>query len=432
MKPPPSLDQPFPLRKHYAQRILPGMVLFLLVLVAASSMVATQVMETVYLDIAGKRAAAIAAGVARSVPLEWERFLAGRMEADDPGRALVFAALRDVTSDSRFARLKIYALDTRILFSFEADEIGTMETAPVLRDVIDDHDPGIAAHTDPDGTVFYELYVPLVDASGRLLAVVELYEPPAVLDAVRLRSTLFQVLVPGVLLALLVWALTRLVGRAQDDIDARTTALVALRARLETFLSRTAVHAAHGAAPGGDVPSRRVDGVALYTDVRGFTSYSDTHDPATVVTFLNEVFGVQIAAIERHGGDVDKFIGDAVLAWFEGEAAPERAVRAARDILADLPPGLPRGIGVGIYAGPVIHGAVGPTARRDFTIIGDTVNMAARLCAAARAGEVVLESGVASLAGDAARAFSLAEDIRVKGRERPLSVRRWRVEDGAA
>ena len=86
---------------------------------------------------------------------------------------------------------------------------------------------------------------------------------------------------------------------------------------------------------------------------------------------------IVVGAITRAGGDVDKLIGDAVLARFQGARAEVRALGAAREALRLLDQAeLPRGIGIGIYTGEVISGTVGSADRMDFTVIGDSVNLA--------------------------------------------------------
>jgi len=146
-----------------------------------------------------------------------------------------------------------------------------------------------------------------------------------------------------------------------------------------------------------------------------------------VVWFLNELMGIQVAAVEAHGGDVDKMIGDALLARFDGRDAEARALAAARDVQAELArANLPRPVGIGVYTGEVISGAVGSARRRDFTVIGDGVNVAARLCSAAAAGEIVADADtLATAGGTAADGFGPEEAISVKGRREPVRVRRY-------
>lgn len=130
----------------------------------------------------------------------------------------------------------------------------------------------------------------------------------------------------------------------------------------------------------------------LFSDVRGFTSWSEHTDPAEVVARLNLYFERMVDAIEQEGGVVDKFIGDAVMATFGGVVPVDNAAAAAlgaakrmRLALHDLNvawqhEGLPRfDTGIGLAYGPVIEGPLGSERRREFTVIGDTVNTASRL-----------------------------------------------------
>jgi class 3 adenylate cyclase len=135
---------------------------------------------------------------------------------------------------------------------------------------------------------------------------------------------------------------------------------------------------------------------------------------------------LQVDAITAHGGDVDKMIGDAIFARFDGEDGGNRGVAAAREIIEAVGGGdFPRIVGIGVYRGDVISGAIGPESRRDFTVIGDAVNVSARLCSAAMAGEIVVD---AALVDDD---FGPAESIHVKGRDEPLIVRRLKARKSA-
>ncbi len=138
--------------------------------------------------------------------------------------------------------------------------------------------------------------------------------------------------------------------------------------------------------------SKRAELSVLFSDIRGFTSLSEKLDPEVVVNLLNQYLTVMTEIIFRHGGTVDKFEGDGILVFFGApqyhENHPEQAVRTAiemRDRLDELQDlwqersDEPLRIGVAIHTGEVMVGNIGSSRRMDYTVIGDTVNLAARL-----------------------------------------------------
>lgn len=141
----------------------------------------------------------------------------------------------------------------------------------------------------------------------------------------------------------------------------------------------------------------------LMCDLRGFTRTSAELACGDVVAMLNDYFSVLGDIIFEHDGTIDKFIGDAILAVFGSpEPDPEHASKAVQAALAMVEAvatinarraaaELPRcGAGVGVQTGEVLHGFIGNAERMEFTVIGDAVNRAARYCAAAGAGEILL------------------------------------------
>ena len=142
----------------------------------------------------------------------------------------------------------------------------------------------------------------------------------------------------------------------------------------------------------------------LFSDVRGFTKYSQSHFPEEVIQTLNILLGLQGEIIEKFGGYVDKFVGDEVVAIFEGPAnhRVRNAMRAAVEIQRAMAArqtdaqgaGDSLQVGIGISMGDVVMGSMGSSSRQDYTVIGDNVNLAARLCNGATGGEILLSSNV--------------------------------------
>lgn len=165
----------------------------------------------------------------------------------------------------------------------------------------------------------------------------------------------------------------------------------------------------------------------MFVDVRGFTALSEKIQPASVVARLNLFYNLAARTVFNLDGTLDKMVGDQVMVFFGAPFRPEdharRAVQAAIEIVAGAQSpgeglhGLP--VGGGVATGEVFMGNVGEGEVRDFTVIGDTVNTAARLQAAAGPGEVLVtdETYLAVSAN-----FSSQEErtLELKGKEAPL------------
>ncbi|MGH2783569.1 MAG: adenylate/guanylate cyclase domain-containing protein, partial [Thermoleophilaceae bacterium] len=168
----------------------------------------------------------------------------------------------------------------------------------------------------------------------------------------------------------------------------------------------------------------------LFADLAGFTSFSDGRDPREVSEMLNAYFEVAIPAIVReHGGEIDRLIGDAIMAtWGTRGDQPdhaERAVNAAAALQAETAriaashPDWPR-FRAGVNSGEALVGVVGAESGRSYTVIGDTVNTAARLESRAPTGGVVV-GGATLRAVPGLRATSLGE-IEVKGKREAVDA----------
>ena len=172
----------------------------------------------------------------------------------------------------------------------------------------------------------------------------------------------------------------------------------------------------------------------LFADIRGFTSMSESHEPRIVVDALNEYFERMVDIVFRHEGTLDKFIGDEMMVLFGSPVShtddPDRAVRAALEMQAALVDlnvrhearGLPPfKIGIGINTGEVVAGYIGSGQALEYTVIGDPVNTAARLCSLAKPGQTLLSEGtVEKLTGGFA--FEELPQEKVKGKAQPIRV----------
>ncbi len=189
----------------------------------------------------------------------------------------------------------------------------------------------------------------------------------------------------------------------------------------------------------GGATRQTLDGQAheitvLFSDIRGFTTLSEQHDPATIVALLNDYFSRQVEVIFRHGGTLDKFIGDAIMAFW-GAPSPDpdqatHAIAAAIEMTEVLEAfkreageiGAHFDIGIGLHTGPAIVGFIGSAQRQDYTAIGDTVNLASRIEGLTKEHGRVLVSAETRARCGGAFDFALSGSYKVKGRSAEVEL----------
>ncbi len=188
---------------------------------------------------------------------------------------------------------------------------------------------------------------------------------------------------------------------------------------------------AAGSTAGSD--SRRV--AVMFVDIRGFTAAASVRTPQEVVERLDTAFAVLVEIVDRNGGIVNKFLGDGFLALFgapfDDPNAAERAVTAAREMLVAIEEqnagsDWPLRIGIGLHLGNVVAGNVGSPRRKEYTVIGDTVNLASRIESLNKefGSQLLISDAVHQESGDVADATSLG-DVAVRGYQQPVRI--WRL-----
>lgn len=183
--------------------------------------------------------------------------------------------------------------------------------------------------------------------------------------------------------------------------------------------------------------AERREVTVLFSDIRGFTAKSEQVEPEVVVDTLNEYLTAMVAVLFDHGGTLDKYLGDGVMAFFGAPLAdPDHAGHACRAAIAMLDrletlnndwiaAGLPRlDVGIGIHTGPAVVGFIGdPERRMDYTAIGDTVNVASRLEALNKeTGTAILLSAATAKKLDGALPLKTIGKRAVRGRAEPIEI----------
>jgi adenylate cyclase len=174
----------------------------------------------------------------------------------------------------------------------------------------------------------------------------------------------------------------------------------------------------------------------MFLDIRDFTTFSETREPVEVVDYLNSLFVFMIDSVNRNHGIVNKFLGDGFMAIFgapiSSDEDRQNAVRAAREIVDEVHARTREGaipatrIGIGLHAGMVVTGNVGSELRKEYTIIGDVVNLAARIEQLNKqlGSELLVSEAVAASIPDVMDESIEIGDVHVKGRGEPVRVYR--------
>jgi len=174
----------------------------------------------------------------------------------------------------------------------------------------------------------------------------------------------------------------------------------------------------------------------MFVDIRGFTAAARAHTPQDVVKRLDDAFATLVEIVDRNGGIVNKFLGDGFLALFgapiAGPDAPYDAVTAGREMLVAMEMenkkhDWPLRLGIGIHFGDVVVGNVGSPRRKEYTVIGDTVNCASRIETLNKefGSQLLVSEAVRQAVGERMGAAVALGDVPIRGYEEPIPI--WRL-----
>jgi adenylate cyclase len=218
----------------------------------------------------------------------------------------------------------------------------------------------------------------------------------------------------------------RLAEKAERD--------AATRERFQRLLSPDLAERVVSGALTVEKGGESVEATVMFADIRGFTAISENTEAAEVLRLLNEYYECIVDVVFKHEGTVDKFIGDAIMVIWGAPVRHHddayRAVKAALDVQNALvgfnhdrmDKGKPPiDVGIGITTGEVVAGYIGSSQTMSYSVIGDTVNTASRLCSAAKPGQIIISASTSNALPIQIEVAPL-EPLKAKGKYHPIEV----------
>ena len=428
---PKNGDTPFPLKRYYLVYGGIGSIIFYLLLFFLFVQSERQALYGEYIHSVSEKARNLYRDIERDF-LEPHGLSIG--EVDSVAESIRKNFRREieelVATDFNLAKLKLFRADAITLYDHEIpanegelynsrDEKGFVAAlqGQVESEIV----------VESDGRRLMEAYLPIMrKGTDKVVAVLEIYEDVSRFEGQVRKAMKDALILPTVVFLAFNIVLFLIVFKADRIITQNTNLLVAIRRNMEKYISQSAVRAIYQAVSEKKelFQGKRERLIIFFSDIRNFTSWSETTQPEDVVKTLNRLFQLQAEIIHNWGGVIDKFVGDEVMVTFPaGEEAD--SVNAAMEILKAVAedPDMDRTVGIGIHSGEAVIGSIGTPDRRDFTAIGDTINIGARICAACPADSVYVSATVFDCLPEEIRSrFTGRESLSLKGKSEAIDV----------
>lgn len=424
-------DTPFPLKKYYLLYGGMGSVLFYVLLFVLFIHAERQALYGEYIHSVSEKARNLYLDIDRDFLKPQGISVEGIASADREVKEHFRREVEEIVAmDFSLTKLKLFRVDAVTLY-----DSSDSRNEGALYDSRDDTGfrsalQGLISteiEVEDDGRRLMEAYFPIKrESSGEVVAVLEIYEDVSRFEG-KVRQAMKNALVlPTAVFVVFNLVLFLIVAKADGIIADKTNLLVTIRRNMEKYISQSAVSAIYKAVSQSTelFHGERQSIIVWFSDIRSFTSYSETTEPEDVVHTLNRLFEIQAGIIHRHGGVIDKFVGDEIMVTFSA-GCESAAVLAAMEILAavDSDSGVAMKVGIGIHSGEAVVGSIGTADRRDYTAIGDTVNIGARICAACPQDSVYVSSSIFDALPDEMKArFSSREALALKGKAEKIEV----------
>jgi adenylate cyclase len=206
--------------------------------------------------------------------------------------------------------------------------------------------------------------------------------------------------------------------------------LEGVRKMLNRYISpRTQIMVEQYAGTGRLPPPEKREVCVLFTDIRGFTQLAQHIEPERLFALLSQHLAYQVELVYQYSGYVDKYAGDGIMAIFEGQQMAERGCLCAIDIITHAQELVRQeeshlfAVGCGLDQGLAVIGNIGSPEHLDYSVVGETVNLAARLCGLAEPMSIVVSEEIHSQTKEhPGLHFASKQDVKIKGFEHPITV----------
>jgi len=418
-------DKPFPLKRYYILYAGIGGIVFYAMLFSFFIHAERQALHQQYIYHLVEKANSFYREINRDILEENHASFESISHENDDFKQMFRAKIESlVKTDFGFAKVKVFNRTGMVLYDYE-----NKANEGLLYNGVqgEGFQAALANKTfskeedEPDGRRFIEVYLPAHAAnSNEVVGVLEVYEDVSRFESIVIDALQEALVIPTLIFLAFNMMLLVLVFKADAVITSNTMFLISVRQQMEKYLSRSTTEAIYSSVTEQKelFKGEMQDVVIFFSDIRGFTSYSEREKPEVVVENLNKLFELQAGIIHQHHGVIDKFIGDEIMAIFPKDASQgavqagleiQQEIQASQDVNFD--------VGVGVHYGEALLGSIGTEDRRDYTVIGNIVNTGARFCGAAKGGTVIISEVVYQQLDDKLKQhFKPSEPLKLKGK----------------
>lgn len=407
---PVEIERPYQLLRNFSFYVLPLLLAGVIGLTWSLRETIAVGIEAFHAEREQNNARTIITAAYTANPNDWNMLVAGASDA-------LRLKLRSELAEFGIFCMSIQSTDGRLIYAGTVAETCRVPSVAAFQEALEKGRPQLIENLARPDHWTSLMYVP-DPANGRRL-LVSASRPGSALETTVGALSRTPTLISGSIFLIACVLALGLIWRAQGRLNISFEAQNRARIAMQPFLSRNA----RANLLSGRAAATRHNAVVMFADLRNFSGYAETAGMEETASLLDQFATITARTVEQYGGDVDKHLGDGVLAWFKGKHANGNAIKASIACI-DGCHDLVRRPGIGLFPGEVIAATLGRGDRMDFTILGRSVNLASRLCSAAHENEIAAPASMAGFEDEGLEVRD-QEIIHFKNLAEPLLTRRY-------